>query len=148
MLIIISSVIGLINREITKRKVKKMELAKTTKAILKSIESKYTDKDLSINDISKLAHISIDDIKESLLTDMDSDFNSVLTGIRVDKSKSHLLNTEKTIEEISILCGFRNPNIFSSAFKTIMKSDPQSWREGREDDDLEEDELENRSPEN
>lgn len=145
LLIIISSVIGLINREISKRKIKKMELSRVTKIILKSIEDEYSDPELTIKKVGQLTELSLDEIKDSLLNEMDSDYNSVLKGIRVDKSKYYLLNTDLTTEEISLKCGFKETEEFDIAFKTIMKSDPQSWREGREEEDVDEDLTEDES---
>lgn len=141
-LIIISSLIGLLNKQISKRKIKKMELSTTTKKILKKIEEQYNNASLSIHDIAKAAHLSAEIVNDHLFTEMDKDFKSVLKSIRVEKSKSQLLNTDDTLEIIGYNGGFKNQQDFEECFKDLMKTDPQSWREGREEDEEDDDQLE------
>lgn len=141
-LIILSSLIGIINKHVSKRKIKKIELSKIATKILQSINQHANDQSISIERISKMINMSTDEIEETLLQEMDSNFISVLATKRVEKSKKELLNTDNSIETISTNCGFNDPKEFILAFENIMKTDPQTWREGREIDDEEDEEFE------
>lgn len=142
-LIIISSVIGVINKQLTKHKVKGMALSEITQKIVKAAEEHFDNPRLTINDFAKKIETSSNSINEYLDKDLNKNFDSLLTTIRVDKSKSLLLNSDDDIESISKKCGFKNSSEFEEAFLNQMKSDPQDWREGRIDEDEEDERSEN-----
>lgn len=144
LLIITSSIIGFLNKQISRKKIKKMALSATTQKILKAIEEKYSLKDFSISNIENEININREEIEDHLIREMGKDFPSVLTNIRVEKSKRPLLNGDIELDQIAQMCGFDSKNQFTNAFQKLMKTDPQTWREGRYDEDLE-DEIEEES---
>ncbi len=54
-----------------------------------------------------------------------------LFRVRVNKAKSLLSTTEKSIEEISFLCGFSSANYFSLVFKKEIGLSPLNYRKTR-----------------
>lgn len=56
-------------------------------------------------------------------------FRNMLAYIRANESEEYLLNTDKTIMEISELCGFSDVKYYYSAFKRWYKCTPKQFRE-------------------
>lgn len=55
-------------------------------------------------------------------------FNQYLTQIRLTHSLKLLVDTDKSITEISAECGFNNSNYFSSVFKKELEISPLGYR--------------------
>jgi AraC-like DNA-binding protein len=51
-----------------------------------------------------------------------------LLMLRLSKAKEELMNTEKSIKEISESCGFSSPNYFSLIFKRKENISPGNYR--------------------
>ena len=51
-----------------------------------------------------------------------------LVNLRVQKAMELLLKTEKTVTEISDLCGFHDPNYFGDAFRRATGLSPRDYR--------------------
>ena len=51
-----------------------------------------------------------------------------LLMLRLSKAKEELMNTEKTVKEISESCGFSSPNYFSLIFKRKENISPENYR--------------------
>lgn len=56
-------------------------------------------------------------------------FRSILSYLRANESEEYLLNTDKTIIEISELCGFSDVKYYYSAFRRWYKCTPKQFRE-------------------
>lgn len=54
-----------------------------------------------------------------------------MLNVRIEKAKAFLLNTHKSIAEISEICGFKNQYYFSNTFKNKTGFTPSSWRNTR-----------------
>lgn len=55
-------------------------------------------------------------------------FNQYLTQVRLTQSLKLLVETDKSITEISALCGWNNSNYFSSVFKKELEVSPLTYR--------------------
>jgi len=51
-----------------------------------------------------------------------------LLRCRIRRAKHFLINSSKTIEEISVVCGFSEPNLFYTQFRKREGDSPRSWR--------------------
>lgn len=56
-------------------------------------------------------------------------FRHMLSYVRVNKSEWYLINTKRTIVEISEYCGFSDPQYYYKAFKEWYKCTPRQFRE-------------------
>lgn len=56
-------------------------------------------------------------------------FRGILGYIRANESEEYLLNTDKTIVEISEMCGFSDVKYYYSAFRKWYKCTPNQFRE-------------------
>ncbi|WP_138495851.1 AraC family transcriptional regulator [Paenibacillus pinistramenti] len=60
--------------------------------------------------------------------------NSYLTRYRIQKSCEMLQDTDRTISEIAVSCGFQSSSYFSYVFRKELGMTPQSYRKQREND--------------
>jgi AraC-like DNA-binding protein len=58
-------------------------------------------------------------------------FHSYLNRVRIDKAKEYLVETDKTITDISLLCGFSSFNTFNRLFKLYNGITPSHYRMGK-----------------
>lgn len=47
---------------------------------------------------------------------------------RISRAKQYLGYTDKTVEEISVICGFSEPNLFYTQFRKREGTSPREWR--------------------
>jgi len=47
---------------------------------------------------------------------------------RINRAKQYLGNSPKTVEEISTMCGFSEPNLFYTQFRKRVGTSPREWR--------------------
>ena len=55
-------------------------------------------------------------------------FKEYLIGVRMKAAENYLLNTDKSITEISDLCGFNDSNFFGDSFKKFTGVSPNNFR--------------------
>jgi len=55
-------------------------------------------------------------------------FKEYLIGVRMKAAENYLLNTDKSITEISDLCGFNDSNFFGDSFKKFTGISPNNYR--------------------
>ena len=51
-----------------------------------------------------------------------------INNIRIDKAKIQLKDTNKSLKDVAISCGYENYNYFFKTFKSIVKMTPQSYK--------------------
>lgn len=56
---------------------------------------------------------------------------NLIASIRQERAESQLANTDRKIGEIARSVGFRDPTVFSRAFKTWTGQSPQKFRQNR-----------------
>lgn len=47
---------------------------------------------------------------------------------RISRAKQYLAHSPKTVEQISVICGFSEPNLFYTQFRKREGTSPRSWR--------------------
>jgi AraC family transcriptional regulator len=62
---------------------------------------------------------------------MGSSPHEYLMRRRIERAKSHLLNTDKTILDVALACGFRSHAHFGAVFKRLVGVSPNGWRAER-----------------
>jgi len=58
----------------------------------------------------------------------ESSFNQYLNNLRIERAKYLLENTEDTILDISLSCGFDSDRTFERAFKSVCSLTPSNYR--------------------
>lgn len=58
-------------------------------------------------------------------------FKEYLTSVRIRAASNMLLNTQKTITDIALSCGFNDSNYFGDAFRKIKGQSPSKYRKNK-----------------
>lgn len=88
----------------------------------------HIDEDLNLDKVANEVHISKFYLS-SLFTECTGyTFSNYINKIRIDKSKSMLKDTKKSMLEIAIECGFNSQSYFCSTFKKFTGISPTKYR--------------------
>lgn len=91
------------------------------------ISKNYADP-FSLSDLAEIVHLSPPYLSRFFTQQFGMSFLAYLTQFRLGKAMNDLLNTQKTIEEISADNGFPNSHAFVQAFKNTYKELPSVYR--------------------
>ncbi|MCI5648722.1 MAG: helix-turn-helix domain-containing protein [Fusicatenibacter sp.] len=97
------------------------------KKAISFMEAHY-DQNIGIADIADSAGISVRYLFLQFRTLMSDTPVNYLNQFRLEKSKTLLLDTELSISEIALRCGFQSLSYFDYVFKTHTGSSPASFR--------------------
>lgn len=96
---------------------------------MRYIQEYYTDR-ISIKDICDSVGYS----KSTVLTQFKKEFhttvNNYLNSIRLEHSKKMLENSDRTVSEIALDCGFSDQSYFSKMFSAKFGKTPTDYRRG------------------
>ncbi|MFY0145087.1 GH39 family glycosyl hydrolase [Bacillus cytotoxicus] len=96
--------------------------------IIQYVDENYMKK-LSLNEMAEREHLSFYYFSHFFKNKMGMSFKKYLTLIRLDKAASQLLETDKSILDISLDCGFANNKAFNKAFKEKFGMTPTAYRQ-------------------
>lgn len=91
------------------------------------ISEHYTES-IYLEDLAKYCHFSKYYFAHQFKEITNMTFYDYLTSYRLDNAKNLLLNTNRSINEISTLCGFTNTRSFNRSFKEQMHCTPSEFR--------------------
>lgn len=86
------------------------------------------NKELDVQNISKLFGLNEIKLNKLLLLYVDKNFNSFLNYTRINKSCELLLNTNKSIIDICFLVGYNNIKTFNNNFKKYKNITPTEFK--------------------
>jgi DNA-binding response OmpR family regulator/two-component sensor histidine kinase len=92
------------------------------------IEKHMANSELHVNDISRELGMSRVQVYRKVKALLGYSVNDYIITVRLKKAKHMLLNTDKTIAEISTEVGFSSPAYFSTAFKTKFNVSPREFK--------------------
>ena len=92
---------------------------------------KHFNKDISLDDVSRVVNISPYYFSKIFKEDTGVNFIEYVTGIRIDKAKELLMHSDYTMKEIGIMVGYTDPNYFSRSFKKNVGVTPTEFKEGK-----------------
>lgn len=98
------------------------------KQILEYINANYTDPNISRIMVADHFGISIYSLSRLFKDIIGIGFSEYITAKRMELSKQLLLTTDKTIAEVAVDTGVKDPNYFSKLFKTTYKMTPSKFR--------------------
>ena len=110
---------------VSKREERSGDIIRTAK---KYIEDHF-DKDISLDDVSRVVNISPYYFSKVFKEESGLNFIEYLTNIRIDKAKELLENSNLSIKEICVSCGYTDPNYFSRSFKKNVGVTPTEYKE-------------------
>ena len=89
---------------------------------------KYYGTNISIYDICSLLYLSPCHFKRVFKEHTGQTPYQYLMGMRIEKSKEFLRNSQHSVEEVARLCGFVNPGHFATVFKRHVNMSPTEYR--------------------
>ncbi|WP_219642531.1 helix-turn-helix domain-containing protein [Cohnella sp. CFH 77786] len=92
------------------------------------IEEHYSNPELSLEHLSDKFLIHSKNISKLFKEEFGENFVDFLIGLRIRTAKKRLLETEKSLQEISGEVGYYNYNSFNRAFKNIVGVSPSDYR--------------------
>ena len=121
----IAKVITACSDVISKRQERSGNIIKTAKDYIDA----HFDKDISLDDVSKVVNISPYYFSKIFKEESGLNFIEYLTNIRIDKAKNLLENSNLSIKEICVSCGYSDPNYFSRSFKKNVGVTPTEYKD-------------------
>ena len=97
--------------------------------VVKYILEHYTEPTLSIMDIAEKTGVSEPQLRRLLKNKTSMSPVKYISYLRIEKAKSLLKNTNYTIMEISLLCGYTDQYYFSRAFKSHVGIPPSEYKD-------------------
>ena len=121
----ISKVMAACSDVISKRQERSGNIIKTAKDYIDA----HFDKDISLDDVSKVVNISPYYFSKIFKEESGLNFIEYLTNIRIEKAKNLLENSNLSVKEICISCGYSDPNYFSRSFKKNVGVTPTEYKD-------------------
>ncbi len=87
------------------------------------------DKELTLDEVSKSVFVSSTYLSHLFSKCIKMTFSQYIIHTRIQKSKYLLTNTNMSIMEIALECGFNSQSYFSNVFKKIELMTPKEYRE-------------------
>lgn len=87
------------------------------------VNDNYAD-DISTEGISKQVGLSYSYFSRSFKKIIGISFRSYLNSVRVNHAEQLIMTSEKSVTEISELCGFENPSYFISVYRSLKGKTP------------------------
>ena len=97
---------------------------------LQYIEQKYPY-NINLDDVAAHVYISPSYFGWLFKREVGATFTEYLTSVRIDVAKGLLMNTSKTVSEISELVGYMSANYFSQVFYKLTGVRPTAYRNAR-----------------
>lgn len=89
---------------------------------------KYYNNNLTLASVAKEFGMSESSLSKKFKAFSGFRFKEYLTKVRIKAAENYLLTTDKSITEISDLCGFNDSNFFGDSFKKVTGISPNNYR--------------------
>lgn len=86
-------------------------------------------KDISLDDVSRVVGISPYYFSKIFKEGCGENFIEYLTNIRIEKAKELLMESDRSMKEICMMCGYSDPNYFSRTFKKNVGITPTEYKD-------------------
>ena len=104
------------------------EHAPTIGELIKNFINNNLSRKITLSDLSYHIHYSKATLTEHFRKEFGISIVNYITIKRIELAKKLLLETDKTLNEISVLCGFDDTEYFSKTFKKFNSLPPATWR--------------------
>ena len=92
--------------------------------------SRHLSEDISLQSIAGEFHLNSSYISQLFKNELGMRYHDYLTKLRMDKAKTLLATTGKSISEIAGEVGFRDYRVFTKVFKNVEGESPSVFRNG------------------
>lgn len=92
----------------------------------------YTDASFSLSKVAEHFHLSHKYISSIFKKHTGVNFSTYIRTLRIEKSKELLANSNHSLKDIAISCGFTDYYYFSKIFKQIVGINPTDYRKGKD----------------
>ena len=93
------------------------------------LEDHFCDPEIDVNNICKLGFISRSNLYRIFLKNFGMTPKQYIINLRMNKAISLLVESQLSIKEVSLLCGFSDDKYFSRAIKRKYGYSPSKLRE-------------------
>ena len=124
-------VLGVLRGGVGKRE-ENSELAELMYKAVLYINNKYAEA-ISAETVSEYLGLSYSYFSRSFKKIIGSSFRSYLNNVRINHAEQLIMNTSKSVSEISELCGFENISYFISVYRTLKGAPPLRSKRRRAD---------------
>lgn len=100
--------------------------------IINHIKQHLTE-DISLQQLSQLVHLNPSYVSRIFKKYNGLNLAQYIQKLRIEKTVAQLQETDKTIWEIALDCGFNSSSNFYKAFRSITGKSPQDFRMGKND---------------
>lgn len=97
------------------------------KRAMSYIDENYS-RDISLDEVSREVNISPYYFSKIFKEESGENFIEYLTRIRIEKAREMLEHSNASIKEVSVRCGYADPNYFSRIFKKQMDMTPREYK--------------------
>lgn len=108
----------------------KVKHADAVYKVIEYIKSNYR-KHMSLEDIAASTYLSKTYLSSLFKKETGYSISEYINIVRIDRSKSLLMEENMSIIEIANLCGFEDQSYFTKVFKNIVGITPKKYRENR-----------------
>ena len=105
----------------------KEDISKETEKILEYIYNNYQS-NLTLEDLARRYNMSISSFSKKFKKTTGCGFKEYLTNVRLKKAIEKLLQTDESITDIAMECGFDSANYFGDVFKKAKGVSPLRYR--------------------
>lgn len=102
--------------------------AEILEKVLEYVQRNF-NKDIRLEDLARIAHMSRCHFSRVFAASVGMTFRQYLREVRLAHAAYELLNTEKSIAEIALDCGFGSTSSFTKSFKEQLFCTPSQFRE-------------------
>ncbi len=92
------------------------------------IKTNYMNK-LSLDDIAEYVYLSKTYVSKIFKEDMNVTLSEYINKVRIEKSKTLLLDSSLTIADVANLVGYEDQSYFTKKFKTMVGASPGKYKE-------------------
>jgi AraC-like DNA-binding protein len=124
-------------RDVPEQKISPLELAgrkynhQILERVFSFIHSSFNDPNITLGQAANVAALSKFYFTRYFKKQTGQTFHDYLSQVRIDKAKEYLMETDKLITDISMLCGFSSFNTFNRLFKLYNGVSPSHYRVGK-----------------
>ena len=94
------------------------------------VRSHYNEK-ISLEDVANHVHISRTYLSSIFKQETGSSFSTFVNKIRVEKSQALLTETDVSLADVALSCGFESQSYYTRVFSSIVGMSPKKYREKR-----------------
>lgn len=91
---------------------------------------KHMAEDITLQSLAEEFHLNSSYISQLFKNELGMKYHDYLTKLRMDRAKTLLASTGKSISEVSGEVGFRDYRVFTKVFKSVEGESPSAFRNG------------------